>query len=456
MVVPSQTISSRAPASTQSSIHNERANRQQDLREVEDGRFSDAPKPRGDWIPEKTYHDNNSEHEQKGTEYIKVQADPKEISQHFDEYHYQHCQRCVRFRRWKYGLPGILGTIILLFGYLSFNATQSPHLSKTGASLATEKDLHITKKQPTVLQQRATSDQANIIIPAYFGPEDTASWKKVTSQITKFQNVLGFTIIINPSNGPGTTDEITRYSTLIESLAKFSNVNILGYIHQSWGNRDITGDVDTWISYFPSKLDGFFLDEMPSVKSDTNLSAVSSNNAYIKKKSSSYFRKHKSPLIVQNPGTEVDSSFYSLSYNQDVTIIFENQDTYLTEWIGLTRDSANQSTSSLGMIILTVSDSEMESAVKTMLGYSRYIFASGYAEAQAYNSIASNFGTFVKAAYKYGGTGSASKITTKAVKTTTTKISIATKTKSKAKSTKSTKRRFPTAAARRTQTSSLS
>ncbi|KAF3079561.1 hypothetical protein TWF706_003320 [Orbilia oligospora] len=428
MVASSQSQSLRMSASPRGSIHDEQENPQQDLQTIKNDPFRYISLLQRDLIPQEDYYDQISRSVRKESDFVEPGAIPGGVGRYMGQHNYEKCA----------------------------SPTRIPPEFSTEVSLPPEKHVGFVQNQPPVLQERATSDQANIIIPAYFGPEDTASWGKVLAQISKFHNVLGFTIIINPSNGPGGTEEVARYSALIESLAKYSNVKIIGYIHQSWGNRDITNDVDTWISYFPGKLDGFFLDEMPSVKSDTNLSTVQSNNAYIKKKSSFYFRGNKSPLIVQNPGTEVDSSFYSLRYDQDVTIILENKDAYLTQWISLNRGSANQSPSTLGMILLTVSAAEMESAVKTMLGYSRYIFATGYSEAQAYTSIASNFGTFVSAAYKYGGMGSAKKITTTAIRATTTKKLTAPKSKSKAKTTKSTKRKFPTATARRKQASSQS
>ncbi|KAF3199950.1 hypothetical protein TWF106_003527 [Orbilia oligospora] len=456
MVASSRSQSLRMPASPRGSIHDEQDNPQQDLQTIKNNPFRYISPSQRDLIPQKDYYDQISGSLRKESDFVKPGAIPGGMNRYMGQHDHEKCARCTQFRRLNYGLSCLLGIIILLLGYISFSPTRIPPQFSTEVSLPPEKHVGFVQNQPSVLQERATSDQVNIIIPAYFGPEDTASWGKVLAQISKFHNVLGFTIIINPSNGPGGTEEVTRYSSLIESLAKYSNVKIIGYIHQSWGNRDITNDVDTWISYFPGKLDGFFLDEMPSVKSDTNLSAVQSNNAYIKKKSSFYFRGNRSPLIVQNPGTEVDSSFYSLRYDQDVTIILENKDAYLTQWISLNRGSANQSPSTLGMILLTVSATEMESAVKTMLGYSRYIFATGYSEAQAYTSIASNFGTLVSAAYKYGGMGSAKKTTATAVRATTTKKLTAPKSKSKAKTTKTTKRKFPTAAARREQASSQS
>ncbi|KAK6502732.1 hypothetical protein TWF506_003307 [Arthrobotrys conoides] len=457
MVAPSQSPSPKMLASPRGSIHDEQGSRQQDLQTIENDLFRYVSKQPGNPFPEE-YYDQGSKHARKDSGFVKSGATPEEINLYLDQYNRKRCARCTRTWQFNYGLSGILGVVILLVGYLAFQTTRTSHQFSTEVSLPLGKHVGMVQNKFPVIQQRATSDQANIIIPAYFGPEDTTSWGKVISQIKKFHNVLGFTIIINPSNGPGTTDEVTRYATLIESLAKFSNVKIIGYVHQSWGNRDITSDVDTWLSYFPGKLDGFFLDEMPSIKSVKNLSAVQNNNAYIKKKSSSNFRSKNSPLIVQNPGTEVDANFYRLSHKQDVTIILENHDIYLAQWIALERSSAYQNPSGLGMILLTVSDSEIESTVKTMLGYSRYIFATRFAEAQAYTSIASNFGTFVSAVYKYGGTGSTKKIKTTAVRVPTTKVKrpAATKSKLKAQVTKSTKRRFPTAAARRKQTSSRS
>ncbi|KAK6342275.1 hypothetical protein TWF730_001751 [Orbilia blumenaviensis] len=406
------------------------------------------PDKNGEWVPEKGYQKHSNP--LRKHLFVNSGASSVNIGRYIGQSQSRNCHKHKKLQRFTYSVIGVLSAIIILVGYFAFNRVRVPAELNTNSQIPI--DEHIASKSQQALQQRATSDQTNIIIPAYFGPENTTSWGRVISQISKFNNVLGFTIIINPSNGPGTTTEVTRYATLIESLAKFNNVNILGYVHQTWGRRDITSDVDTWISYFPGKLDGFFLDEMPSVKSSSNLSAVSNNNAYIKKKAKSYFRNNRSPLIVQNPGTEADASFYSLSYNQDVTIVLENKDDYLSEWIKLDRASGTKDPSELGMILLSVVDNEMSSAVKTMLAYSRYIFATSFDEAQAYTSIPSNWGKFVSAAYKYGGAGSPTKVTSTRASSTKT----ATKNRSKGSKTLTTKRKFPTTAAHKKGSSSPS
>jgi hypothetical protein len=130
----------------------------------------------------------------------------------------------------------------------------------------------------------------SIILPLYIYPNPNA-WNSFFNSIAKYPNVQ-FTIIINPSSGPGTTafpDE--EYITGIAKLNTFLNVKLLGYVRLDYGKRDITevkSDIDVyagWESYRDKMgvedvkigVKGIFFDESPSIyekESFTYLEAV--------------------------------------------------------------------------------------------------------------------------------------------------------------------------------------
>ncbi|KAF3932399.1 Spherulin-4 [Dactylella cylindrospora] len=337
---------------------------------------------------------------------------------------WQACKSCKWRRRFIYSL--ISGVTILLLTYLSVPISKSVFGHRTqneydALALAGQpSDLKLSSSLP---QKRASSSsfQANIIYPAYFGPEETDLWSDLFAIIENYQTTLGFTIILNPYNGPGGTDEIARYSSTVNTLGGYSNVRVLGYVHQSWGRRSIQSDINTWIKYFPKQLDGFFLDEMPSIASNSNLSTVLNNNAFIYKKSKSNFRNSATPFIVQNPGTEVGAAFYKLKYAADVTIVVENAVGYLSTWVKLSRPSASISAAKLGIIMVSVSNAALASTVQTVLSYANYIFVSDLDASQAYQTVSSNFDSMVSYAYTYRGVTKK----TSSTQSTSTKISVA-------------------------------
>ncbi|KAF3922293.1 Spherulin-4 [Dactylellina cionopaga] len=382
----------------------------------------------------------------KDSDLVKSGASPEEIMRKFreDQCKACTCPNCSRLRKTNAIL--CTGFLLLLVLYLVLNLSKSLYRE---ASLETSVQSLVEKRPAqnslTHLEGRATSSVIpNIIIPAYFGPEDTASWSQVFTQIANYTNTLEFTIVLNPNNGPGSKKEVKRYASTIQALNKCSNAKVLGYVHQSWGTRDITSDVDTWLSYFPQQLDGFFLDEMPSEGTTATLSAVSKNNAYVKTKAASNFRQNTQAMIVQNPGTEVDAAFYKLTYNADVTIVLENTASYLPVWTNLYRASLNADISQLGMILLSINDNALSTTVKSMLQYAKYIFATNLGAAQAYETIASDWGNFVNSAYSYKGTN--------VVAVTTTAPPVSATKSTKASISRSTRRRFPTPKAKSNST----
>ncbi|EWC47695.1 hypothetical protein DRE_02895 [Drechslerella stenobrocha 248] len=283
--------------------------------------------------------------------------------------------------------------------------TQTPEVPSIGTGTSVSRELPGKRALPTL--------HCNIIYPAYFGPEKTADWKRLYSQILKYNKILQFTIVVNPSNGPGGRSEIARYTSTLRTLRSFSNVNVLGYIHQSWGKRSITNDVNIWLNHFPNQLDGFFLDEMPSVNSVANRDTVSDNNGYVYSRPARNFRRGTRPIVVQNPGTEIDASFYRVSNPADVTIVLENTANHLQRWTSLhNRLSAKIKPTTLGIILHTVGDQSLAATVKTMLKYADNIFATNVNADDAYLGVSNNWAQFLSYAAKYGGA-----ITKKAPKT---------------------------------------
>ena len=86
-------------------------------------------------------------------------------------------------------------------------------------------------------------------------------------------------MVINPFNGPGPKDlPDENYQREIVKLTSHPNVRVVGYIHTTWGRRQLESllqDIDRYakwpkVSGQPGlKVTGFFFDETPNMYSDT-------------------------------------------------------------------------------------------------------------------------------------------------------------------------------------------
>jgi len=93
------------------------------------------------------------------------------------------------------------------------------------------------------------------MVPLYTYPG--ASWDAVATGGRLVPTVA----IINPNSGPGTGPD-SSYKSYMTKLHN-AGVEIIGYVHTSWGARsiaDVKADIDVYASQFPL-VTGIFLDE---------------------------------------------------------------------------------------------------------------------------------------------------------------------------------------------------
>ncbi|KAK0446073.1 Spherulation-specific family 4-domain-containing protein [Desarmillaria tabescens] len=147
-----------------------------------------------------------------------------------------------------------------------------------------------------------------VLLPLYVYPNDGCNaWEPVFEAITSFPSLL-FTVIINPSSGPGTGD--STYDSCISTLKTTgSNVVVVGYVSTSYGNRaqsDVEADVSTYAgwaeAYRPS---GIFFDEGSTEASDVSL--------YQTYASAARSALGNTATVVLNPGTTTDEGYFSFS-----------------------------------------------------------------------------------------------------------------------------------------------
>jgi hypothetical protein len=159
----------------------------------------------------------------------------------------------------------------------------------------------------------------HVALPLYTYPS-AGAWAPLYNALNNNPQIT-FDIIINPSNGPGGSLPDSDYISNISLINSYNNVNTLGYVHTSYGNRslsDISSDIDSyenWSTYTNSNisLNGIFVDETPA--SLDFLDYMTTIHDKVKSTMTT------GNLVWTNPGVPVDSKFYNIA---DMINAYEN------------------------------------------------------------------------------------------------------------------------------------
>ncbi|RAH45311.1 spherulation-specific family 4 protein [Aspergillus brunneoviolaceus CBS 621.78] len=201
-----------------------------------------------------------------------------------------------------------------------------------------------------------SSLKAQVIIPFYVYP-DPGKWTPLLNLVASFPDVH-FTVIINPSSGPGTsTLPDAAFLTAVPSLTANSNVLAIGYVPTQKGTRaiaDVEKDINTYANW-PSAsgnssfaVHGIFLDEAPNAYSADLVSYYTTLSNLIKSKDGLGPENY----VVTNPGTPPDNAYLDLA---DSTVVFESpyssfQDAISAGTFGKLNASSNSHTKLASMV----------------------------------------------------------------------------------------------------------
>lgn len=167
----------------------------------------------------------------------------------------------------------------------------------------------------------------SLLIPFYVYPTSGAStpdYVRLISLAKKYPNVQ-LQVIVNPSNGPGTSVD-PSYTSAINALHAVANIKLIAYIHADYymtsghGTRteaSLEADMVKWNQLYPQVHDGVFVDEMSWIGNYNS----TFTNFYITLKN--YCHGVGYPLFVSNPGTGIPKWYFD--YNlADVICIYES------------------------------------------------------------------------------------------------------------------------------------
>lgn len=233
------------------------------------------------------------------------------------------------------------------------------------------------------------------------------AWTPVYSAAAQYTNVA-FTVIINPDNGPdtGSTTPDPSYMVGLQKLSSYPNIQVLGYVHQSYGARsyaDVMADVTTWSIWgnsnmYGNAISGIFFDEGPSDTGDDQKYAQKINTAT---KAMSGFGG--TPFVVQNPGVLPPAVYFQDAQNCDVTIILEDvYANYVAQSTSYNALATKYSTSIYAFSFVFsalptgMSVSTLQTALKPMASQAAYLFVTDLVD-DIYSSFGPNWSNFVKA-----------------------------------------------------------
>jgi hypothetical protein len=119
---------------------------------------------------------------------------------------------------------------------------------------------------------------AAVLLPLYMwptGPSGENTWQPVLDSAAAYPS-LQFTVIVNPSSGPGVWPN-PEYAAAIAQLNALSNVQTVGYVDTAQVNvpggpypiETIVGDITTYASDPSVGLQGIFFDDVSNVYSDS-------------------------------------------------------------------------------------------------------------------------------------------------------------------------------------------
>jgi len=235
-------------------------------------------------------------------------------------------------------------------------------------------------KAATTAPSSGCSAGLKLLVPLYVDPD--SSWDTVASGAASVPTVA----IINPDSGPGSGPD-SSYTTYMAKLHA-AGVEMIGYVHTSYGTRDITtvkAEIDTWATEFENVV-GIFLDEAGDTASVL---------PYYQELYTYIMSMPGWKYDVINPGTVPTSGYATGAATQIVTY----EDTASGFASSANPSFASCSTKNeYAMIAYGGSSSAMESSISAARskGYYGWVYVTdGAAGGSTYNSLASYYSTMV-------------------------------------------------------------
>ncbi|KAG9234923.1 Spherulation-specific family 4 [Amylocarpus encephaloides] len=170
--------------------------------------------------------------------------------------------------------------------------------------------------------------KSTVLVPLYIYPSPGA-WDPLYKVVTDNPN-QNFTIILNPSSGPGAAPYVSdEYMLAVRQINAYPNVETVGYVPTGYAARNITAvlsDISVYSGWNTNAnastgtslaVHGIFFDEAPSGFSDAAATYMKTINQAAKNSSGLLGDR----TIIQNPGTIPDARL--VDPTTDYSVVFE-------------------------------------------------------------------------------------------------------------------------------------
>lgn len=218
---------------------------------------------------------------------------------------------------------------------------------------------------PPLLTPYLQKSNLKAIIPLYLFPGTHPQvWQRVLDYKAVNKNI-DMVVIANPDNG-----DFTKVSHSYLKIIKDMNstgIRVLGYIHTSYGKRDINdveANIDSWTQFYKDAgVSGIFFDEAPSKNEKNYINYYKELYSYAKAKGYSF--------IVLNAGTNVDNTYIDNNV-ADMIISYEKPAQQLFTDKHWTKEGKY---TSLGMLAYNMNDDNLNRSVNIALQHHfKYIY----------------------------------------------------------------------------------
>jgi hypothetical protein len=178
----------------------------------------------------------------------------------------------------------------------------------------------------TYLSVYSKSNSMNILVPAYFNPQNSNYWDRLTQESKKMPGKI--CAIANVDNGPGTIKS-EYYNDAINNFRNTGGL-VIGYVDSNYTKNSqklVMAQIDSW--YTKYNIDGIFIDCQQNVSGYEQYYLNIYN--YVKK-------NYNNGMVVANPGTNTLESYinFNKSRTADIFCVFENNNSFgiwtLPDW----------------------------------------------------------------------------------------------------------------------------
>ncbi|KAF2029229.1 hypothetical protein EK21DRAFT_101299 [Setomelanomma holmii] len=172
-------------------------------------------------------------------------------------------------------------------------------------------------------KKHKSKPDTRVLLPLYIYPKENATWAPLYDALLDDPS-LNFTVIINPSSGPGSSQHPdVQYTAALTQLAKYPNVNKVGYVRTGYATRnlsDVISELNVYAGWASKDqafaIDGIFFDESPHEYSADAVSFMLNATRAVK---DAKFQGAKT--VIRNPGVIPDFRFNDS--NTDISVVFE-------------------------------------------------------------------------------------------------------------------------------------